>query len=358
MSTPSLAVIGVGALGRHHARILANMDGVELAAVVDTREDIGTAAARQHNTAWVADYQHVIDQVDGVSIVVPSVAHLEVASAFLNAGKAVFVEKPIAASLEDAQAMAEIAAQNNCLLQVGHVERFNPATQVARQHVGNPRYIRTQRVSPYTFRSTDIGVVHDLMIHDLDLILDLVDYAPVESVEAFGVAICGQHEDTVQARVRFQNGCIADLTASRVSPNADRSLQVWSDTGCIMADLSARTVTNYQPSEALLFGKPLEDRAREPDADLEQLKSDVFGKFIRVENPEVHEQDALTAELAEFVHCMASGESPSCGADQAVAAMAVAELVLQSVAEHQWEAKPDGLVGPRPIVPGGMKKAG
>ena len=162
--TVKTAVIGVGALGRHHARILAGLPNTELVAVVDSNREQGQAVAAACHSTWHADCDPILDQVDAVSVVVPTVAHLAVASQFLARGTSVLVEKPIASSVNEARQLVQLATDNDCVLQVGHIERFNPAMVAARDEISNPKYIKAERVSPYTFRSTDIGVVLDLMI--------------------------------------------------------------------------------------------------------------------------------------------------------------------------------------------------
>lgn len=350
MKRLKMAVVGVGALGRHHARILSELQSVELIAVADTDPQRGRPVAEQCRTRWVPDCADLLDQVEAVSIVVPTSAHRAVASRFLQHSIPVLIEKPLAGTLRDAEALARLAEENNTLLQVGHIERFNPATQTAWSLCGPPKYIRAERLSGYSFRSTDIGVVHDLMIHDIDLVLDLVR-SPVRKVEAFGIGIIGGHEDAVQARITFENGCVADLTASRVNPAADRSMQIWSARGVVTVDFTSREVTSYRPSAALLSGPPvgvgsLLERAARPGTDVEQLKADVFGKYIEVEQPRVPPADALTAELAHFAECVLQQKRPLVGGPEALAAMQIADAVLQRVANHQWDGHAEGPLGP------------
>ena len=342
-----LAVVGVGALGRHHARILNEFPEVELVAVADSRAEQGQEIATQCQTRWVADYHELVsrDVVDAVSVVVPTVAHRAVAGAFLEAGIPVLVEKPLAANVTHARELVALASQQGTLLQVGHIERFNPAFQAASLLIVEPKYIRAERTSGYTFRSTDIGVVHDLMIHDIDLVLSLVR-SPLRSVEAFGTTVMGGHEDVAQARLRFENGCVADLTASRISPVAVRSLQAWSGNGCVTCDMHTREVKRFAPSDALRFGPAPLDLARQPAADIEQLKKDVFGRFVTVETPPINVSgpDALTQELIEFVKCVGHGSSPHVDGEQALQAMIVADAVLQSLAAHDWTGRSSAFV--------------
>ena len=335
MSELRVMVVGVGALGRHHARIVSGLPGVKLVAVAEPREEIGRPIAEQFNTRWVPDGRDMIGEIDAASIVVPTTLHGEIAGEFLENGIPVLVEKPLADSVKEAQRLVNLAKASNAVLQVGHVERFNPAMIAARKACGIPKYIRAERVSPFPFRSTDIGVVHDLLIHDIDLVLDLVR-SPVRDVQAFGINVVSNHEDIVNARLFFENGAIADLTASRVNPDASRGMQVWSPLGCVNVDLQAREVTSYAPSEALRYGRSPLELAREPGADIEQLKADVFGRFIEVDKAEVAAGDALTAELEEFVACVRKQQKPTCSGLEALEALKVAEMVLQSVAAHDW----------------------
>jgi len=335
MSDLQVMVVGVGALGRHHARIVSGLPGVELVAVAEPREEIGRPIAEQLNTHWVANGRDMIGEIDAASIVVPTTLHGDIAGEFLENGIPVLVEKPLADSVAEGQRLVDLAKASNSILQVGHVERFNPAMVAARKVCGSPKYILAKRVSPFPFRSTDIGVVHDLLIHDIDLVLDLVQ-SPVKNVQAFGFNVVSNHEDIVNARLFFENGAIADLTASRVNPDAKRGMQVWSSLGCVDVDLQTREVTSYSPSDALRYGRSPLELAREPGADIEKLKADIFGRFIEVDKASVAEGDALTAELEEFVDCVRHDKKPVCSGDEALDALKVAEMVLQSVAAHDW----------------------
>ncbi len=361
MNRLRVAVIGVGALGRHHARILSELDGVELVAVADSQPERGQEVAFKHGTRWVADYHELFDNriVDAVSVVVPTVAHRAVAGAFLERGIPVLVEKPLAGNVTQARELVDLASTNRAILQVGHIERFNPAFQAARNIIVSPKYIRCERTSTYTFRSTDIGVVLDLMIHDIDLVLSLVK-SPLRQCEAFGIGIMGANEDAAQARLHFENGCIADLTASRISPVASRSMTAWSASGCVTVDMHQRTVKRFAPGDALIHGIPPLERAARPGADFEALKKDVFGHFVTSEDfpVDVTGSDALTQELSEFVECVIARRTPHVDGVQALEAMVVADRVLMQVASHQWDGHPNGAVGPYPTVTESRRKAG
>lgn len=340
-----VAVVGVGALGRHHARILASLDDVELVAVADPNGVQARAIAEQHGCDWTTDFRELLDRVDAVSIAVPTFAHREVGAACLHAGLPVLIEKPLAATVSDARSLVELAERKKLPLAVGHVERFNPTYQRVKAEAGRPRYIRTERVSPFAFRSTDIGVVHDLMIHDLDLVLDLTG-SRVARVEAFGVSILGRHEDAANARLTFENGCVADLVVNRVNPFAQRTLQVWSETSCINADLTTRKIVQFAPSDRLRNGDSPLDRAGRPGANIDSLKANLFGQDLNVDEVEVSADDALTAELSNFVNCVRTGEAPRVGGPEALAALAAADRILSCISRHQWDGHANGLVGP------------
>ncbi|MGE5193445.1 MAG: Gfo/Idh/MocA family protein [Deltaproteobacteria bacterium] len=337
MRTLRMAVVGTGALGRHHARILAELPGVELVAVADTNEQAAAETARRCGTRSTADYRELLDQVEAVVVAVPTFAHRLVAGDFLAAGVDVFVEKPIAAGVDEARELVELAARHEALLQVGHVERYNPALVAARPFLRDPKYIRAERVSPFSFRSTDIGVVHDMMIHDIDLVLDLVA-APVVGVQALGVGILGELEDCVQARLVFANGSIADLAANRVSPVTSRWMQVWGADGCVQLDFAAREVVRYSPGPALRFGSGPLEKARQKGADIEKLKGEIFGTFIDVHKPNVVPCDQLTEELVEFTGCVRTRKAPQVGGEAALEAMLVAGRILEQVASPPWAA--------------------
>jgi predicted dehydrogenase len=296
--------------------------------------------ASDAGTRWVADYRDLLDCVDAAVVAVPTALHHQIAGDFLRAGIDVLVEKPLARNAREARELLTLAHERGCILQVGHVERFNPAFVAARPLLHSARYIRAERFSPFSFRSTDIGVVLDVMIHDLDLLLAIVD-EPVQSVEALGISILGEHEDAVQARVRFRGGCIADLAANRVSPVSKRSMQVWSRTGCVQLDFAARQLAVYSATAALRFGTPPIARALRPGADLEALKASVFGTFIATEQPAILPCDPLTEELLAFARSIVTREAPLVAGEQALAAIELSEQILCAVARHQADNQSD-----------------
>lgn len=344
-----VCVVGVGALGRHHARILSQLPGVELVAVADPAEQQGRQVAESCGCEWTPDYRTLLNRVDAVSIVVPTSLHLSVGRDFLTHDVPVLIEKPLAGTVAAGEELVRIAAERGLPLQVGHIERFNPAYRELNSRCGTPKYIRAERMSPYPFRSTDIGVVHDLMIHDLELIVHLVGEQP-EQVEAFGVSVVGGHEDCVQARLRFPSGCLADVTAHRVCPVARRSIQVWSDQGCVTADLQTRQVLAFTPGLPIRAGQLPFELAQRPGADIPTMKSDMFGHYIAMEEVEGSSIDALTVELNSFLDAVRDGSIPEVEGHHALQALRVAEQVLQSVQAHQWDGTETGRVGPMALL--------
>ncbi len=334
MERLKLAVVGVGALGRHHARILSSNPAVELVAVADPNETQGRAVADSCRCEWTPDYRTLLGRVDAASIVVPTGMHADVAASFLRRSTPVLVEKPLAANTEEGRMLVRLANEHKVPIQVGHIERFNPAFEVLDRLTTRPRYLRAERFSPYAFRSMDISVVHDLMIHDIELCLQVAG-SPVTHVEAFGTSIAGGQEDGVQARITFESGCIADLSALRVCPFFRRSLLAWTTGGCVFADLHERKVTCYRPGPRMENGERPFDVAQQPGVNIAGLKDSMFTDFIAVEQPEIPSGvDALTAELDDFLNSVRSGESPRVDGRRGLAALDVADRIVSTVREQ------------------------
>jgi len=338
-------VVGVGALGRHHARILSSMDGVSLVAVADSNRTNGENVANACGSKWVSDYREVLTEVDFAVVAVPTMAHEPVATTLLESGIDVFVEKPLAMNSAEARNLVAMAESHSRVLQVGHIERFNPAFEATLPHLCDVKYMRAERVSPYSFRSTDISVVLDMMIHDIDLVLAITGETP-SRVDAMGVTVFGDQADIAQARLVFSSGCVADLVASRISPVTNRCLQTWSSSGCTQIDFGARKATSWSPTPTLLYGTSPLDRSRQPDCNIEQLKASVFGQYIQPTDIPVVAQDQLSAELANFQQAIRSRGIPRVDGRQGLAALEVAEMIAESIQSHQWDGSDSGRVGP------------
>jgi predicted dehydrogenase len=236
------AVIGIGYLGRFHAQKYAALPNSTLVGVADPSEAARTAAAAEFKVATYADYRELLGKVDAVSIVTPTPSHFEVAKAFLSAGAHVLVEKPMTASIAEGEQLIALAAKAGRVLQVGHLERFNAAVKAVQPSLSVPRYLESARLAPFKQRGTDVNVVLDLMIHDIDLILSIVR-SPVVSVDAIGSRIFSQEIDIANARLRFENGCVANATASRVSLKTERKLRLFQDDAYVSMDLQQKILT-------------------------------------------------------------------------------------------------------------------
>jgi predicted dehydrogenase len=240
-----VAVIGVGHLGRHHARILGSLPGATLVAVVDINEPRAKEIAAQYGTRALTDYRQVLDEVDAVCVAVPTESHLEVARPFLERGIAALVEKPVARSVGEADALLAAARAGGAVLAAGHTERYNPAVQVALPLVTTPRFVEVHRLGVFPERSLDIDVVFDLMIHDLDVVSALVR-SPVASIEAVGIPVLTPRVDIANARLRFESGCIANITASRISRDRVRKIRFFQPDAYISIDYAAKEVEAYR----------------------------------------------------------------------------------------------------------------
>jgi predicted dehydrogenase len=331
-----VGVVGVGHLGQHHARILSSLAGVELVAIADARSDQAQAVAARCGTVGHCDYRQLLELVDAVSIAVPTVLHREVAGAFLERGIPTLVEKPMAGTLLESEQLVALARARDTLLQVGHIERFNPALQALEKLPVRPKFVNAERLSTYTFRSTDIGVVLDLMIHDIDLVLSLIA-APVRSIAAVGVSLFGEHEDVANARIEFEDGSVANLTASRASYSPSRKMRIWGAEGYASLDFAAKQATLIRPSDQLRRG-----RLDLEGVDLSQpaaVREHLFGKILRVDRVQEEDRDMLTLELEDFVSAARGLSCPRVSGDDALRAVRLADQILRSLDAHRWDAE-------------------
>jgi len=289
MKTLRCAVIGVGYLGKFHAQKYAKLPGCELVAVADSRLEVAQAVAKPLGCRAVADYRELLGQVDAVSVVVPTQAHHAVTLDFLRAGAHVLVEKPIAVTLEQADEMIEQAEHSGLVLAVGHLERFNPVALALESLLDRPRFIESTRLAPFKPRATDVSVLLDLMIHDVDLILSLVD-SEIVSVDSSGARVLTNDIDIANARIRFANGCVANVTASRVSNKSERKMRVFQHRACHSLDFGTRHLVSYRTTDADPLAAP-------EDAIERQMQ--MFG-----------EADALLSEITDFVASVREGRAP------------------------------------------------
>src|SRR5208282_6592801 len=317
-STVRVAVLGVGSLGKEHARLyaeLAKTGQVEFAGIFDVNADAARKIAARHNTRVFNSIAEAADASDALNIVTPTTTHFDIAKQLLAQGKHVLVEKPMTDSSAQAAELIQIAQQKNCVLQVGHVERFNPVFKYLEIAAPEPRFIETHRLSPYPARSTDIGVVLDLMIHDLDVVLAFVK-SPVTSVDAVGIPVLSKSEDIANARLRFANGCVANLTVSRVSPERMRKIRVFS-----RGEVTSYVSLDYRAQEGFIYRI-----AREGEQETSILKkllvaklgvgkdsaivSEFGGKRVVREPVPIAKDEPLKLELQDFVNCVREKQTP------------------------------------------------
>jgi predicted dehydrogenase len=281
------AVIGVGYLGRFHAQKYAALPDCELVAVVDADTEVANRVAAEIGTRPLGDYRQLFGEVDAVSVVTPTQSHAEIAAGLLRSGAHVLVEKPIAETAEQAQQLIELARQTRRVLQVGHLERFNPAILAAEPLLRAPRFIECHRLAPFRERGTEVNVVLDLMIHDIDLVQMIVG-SPVASFDAIGTPVFSAEIDIANARLRFENGCVANVTASRVSLKTERKLRVFCDEAYLSLDLQQKILTVI--------------RKRKPPAPAGELP-------VQIEEQSFAQGDALLAEIEAFMRAI-RGEGP------------------------------------------------
>lgn len=305
-----VAVIGAGHLGKHHARIYRHdIEEAELACVIDASEDTARSVADQHGVAWGRTFEDIPDGVEAVSVVTPTETHRDIAMALMERGLHVMVEKPMAMNVEQADAMNAVAERTGRVLQVGHVERFNSAVMALQDYLEVPRFVESHRLAPFSPRVKDIGVILDLMIHDLDLILTLVG-SEIESIDAVGVPVLTAHEDIANARINFKSGCVANVTVSRVSLEPMRKIRIFQKDAYYSLDYSAQ--------ELQVFRREFTDEGR---------------PRITHETVGMDKHDALTMELKSFLHCVRTGERPKVSGEDGRNALALAASITEQAEE-------------------------
>jgi predicted dehydrogenase len=333
-----VAVVGVGHFGRNHARVYAAMPDVALVAVADPDRERGRTIGDQYGARAVASHTEV-GEVDAVSIAVPTRHHAEVACWFLERGIPVLVEKPLADSVEAAQQIVDAARRHGTFVGVGHVERFNPVVVAATEMGIRPIFIECHRLNPFSFRSTDVGVVLDLMVHDLDVILHFVG-SKVERVDAVGIGILSTHEDIANARISFANGAVANVTASRVAVQPMRKIRVFSPDSYISLDYGKREGVIYRKSAKLTL-----DMVQRITADPSSLtdlkgKESIFGELLHSETIPLPEHDPLEKELSNFIASVRSRGRPAVTGEHGLEVLRIADAILADIQRSQAAALP------------------
>lgn len=309
MDALKTAVIGTGHQGRYHADKYASLPASSLVFIVDTDRARGEELARQYGADYLSDYRGLLGRVDAVSIAVPTAAHFEIARACLENGIHVLLEKPITSTLEEASRLIRLADENALVLQVGHLERFNAAILAVEHYIKAPRFIESYRIAPFRERGTDINVILDLMIHDIDLIQGIVN-SPIRQLDASGTRVISDHTDIANARITFANGCVANVTASRVSRKSERRIRIFQDDAYMSVDMLDRKVVVYRKDPKL------------PSAEL---------PGITVEEIACEKGDALKTQIQAFLESITQGRPPvvsgEAGREALETAIRISELV-------------------------------
>ena len=308
-----VGVVGVGYLGRYHAAKYAGIEGVELVGVVDSDRRRAEGVAREVGCRPLTDHRRLLGKVDAVSIVVPTPAHYAVSRDFLEHDVDVLIEKPITTRLDEADALIELAEQRGLLIQVGHLERFNPAVVALRERIGQVRFIESHRLSLFKPRGTDVSVVLDLMIHDIDIILNFVS-SEVSQIHAAGIAVISDHVDIANARLAFANGCVANVTASRLATRNERKMRLFQRDAYIAIDFAHHTATVIRPDPAAAAG---------PDA------CAIPG--MQMESHKLAAGDALDAEIRAFVAAVRRRSVPEVTGQMGRDALKVALIIMAQI---------------------------
>lgn len=324
-------VVGVGHMGANHARIYSELAGSTLAAVSDANPATAAAIAAKHRTHAAADLEDFAARIDAATICTPTVTHYEIAKFLLARGKHLLVEKPIADTPTRARELADLAAANGCVLQVGHIERFNPVLHALEAKLNAPRFLEVTRLSPYPNRSTDIGVVLDLMIHDLEIILHLVR-SPITSIDPVGISVLGGGEDIANVRFRFENGCVANVTASRISQDRVRKIRVFQEDAYLSLDYKDQSgyllrLAHDDEHETSGIGKLI---GLATDS---KIVTAFNGRRIVREPVQVTPGEPLRIELEAFLACVREGRSPKVTGHAAADALELALDITRRIAE-------------------------
>jgi predicted dehydrogenase len=303
MKNLRIGVAGVGHIGSNHARLYAESPSAELTAVYDVDPITNRTIATKFGATPAKSLDEFIGMVDAASVATPTNAHYSIAQPLLAKGKHVLVEKPITDNTAHAAELAELAARNGLILQVGHIERFNPILDALEKHLTHPRFIEAHRLSPYSQRSTDIGVVLDLMIHDLEVILHFVR-SPLWSIDAVGVPVLSRSEDIANVRLHFEDGCVANVTASRISPERVRKIRIFQEEAYLSLD--------YQNQSGEIYRR--------------------VGRQIWRDRVSVEHEEPLKLQLTSFIECASTGRQPRVSGSQATAALELAVKITKQIA--------------------------
>ncbi len=333
MNPPTkVAVIGAGRMGGYHAKIYHELPQAELVAIVDVSADATGELSRRYGAKSLTSIEELPDGIEAASVAVPTAHHLPIARSLMERGIAVLVEKPLAGTVDEARQLVDASKRLNCILTVGHTERFNPVVRAIERLAIRPRFIETSRISPFSFRSADIGVVADMMIHDIDVVLHLVR-SEWTRVDAVGVDVLVRHEDVANARVEFASGVVANLTASRLALKTERKIRIFSETAYVSADYQRKTGIAITKDANLDI---LEMSRQGKFEDLSQMQGVDFGKLVKVEPLAFDATDPLRAELEAFLKSVREGAAPAVSAEDGLNNVRLATEIADAIRRHAW----------------------
>lgn len=327
------AVVGAGKMGALHARVYSQLPDSRLTAVVDTDAARAHSLAQQYGCEALTDPKDLLGRVDAVTISTPTAAHYPLAKLFLENRIPLLIEKPLASTVEEGRQIVELARRTQTVVAVGHSERCNPVVQAMKRLKIEPRFIEADRVSPYPFRSSDVGVVLDVMIHDIDIILSLAR-SPVCQVEAVGVNVIADHEDICNARLIFENGCIANITASRLALKTERKVRVFSRQAYLSVDYFRKEGIIIKTDPNIDVISWIRERQKAGDFDFSQVK---WTELLQIEHLDITESEPLRVEQEAFLRAVLNpGQRPEVTAEEGLAALECADRILQKVRQHRW----------------------
>ncbi|MEC8160779.1 MAG: Gfo/Idh/MocA family oxidoreductase [Planctomycetota bacterium] len=343
MSRIKTIVVGAGHLGRIHTRLANSLDIFDVVGVVDPSSEARNQFQAELGIQGFESIDQVPETLEAAIVAAPTGLHYPICQSLLEQGTHVLVEKPITVTTDEAKELVELADRSGAVLQVGHVERFNPAFEKLKEKVSHAKFIETRRMSEYTFRSTDVGVVLDLMIHDIDLILSLVE-SDVKQVDAVGISIMGENEDIAQARLEFEDGAVAQLVASRCSFSRQRTIQVFSDRSFAQADLTTRQVQSIAPGDAMLSRAV--DFLSMPAESQQQVRETLFTEWLPKYEQTAPEQNAILEEHKDFAESIVANRVPRVCGRQGSRALEVAHAVMDEIQGHHWYGESLPVSGP------------
>ncbi len=328
------AVVGAGKMGQIHSKVYSKLEQSDFVAVVDTDVKKAEKLAKKYKCSHFSDAKALLGKVDAVTISAPTMYHLELAKLFIENNISVMIEKPLAVTVEQARQIVELAEANDVVVGVGHSERCNPVVQAMKRLEISPMFIESIRVSPYPFRSADIGVVLDVMIHDIDIILSLAA-SKVKKVEAIGVSVLGDKEDICNARIVFESGCVANVTASRLALKTERKIRVFSKQAYLSLDYFKKTGTVIKAAPNVDIAQKVRELSGGGRFDFLKMN---WSDVVHREKLEIDDKEPLRVEQESFLQaCINKELGPEVTAKEGLAAMECADMILSSIKKHQWE---------------------